>query len=62
MLFDRSALCLALGEWPYWADEDERCCTQLLIMLERQCVDVKIGLQRSILRLGVIDLLTEGML
>ena len=62
VLVDRFASCSALGGLTYGADEDQRCRADLVSMLENLCVDLKLGLQPGVFRLGGVFLTSSPLL
>ena len=62
VLVDRFSSCSALGGLTYVADEDQRCRADLVSMLENLCVDLKLGLQLGVFRLGGVSSASSPLL
>ena len=52
VLVARFASCSGLRRLSYWAAQDQRCHADLVSTLDNLCVDLKLGLQLAVFRLG----------
>ena len=62
VLVDRFASCSGLGRLSYGAAQDQRCHADLVSMLENLCVDLKLGLQLAVFRLGGVSSTSSPLL
>ena len=56
VLVNRLASCSGLGSSSYGVPQNQRCHADLLSVLENMCVDLKLGLQLGVFRLGGVFL------